>query len=314
MMTHAYPQMTALKNTVTTAEASPKAAPKFCALVILQCVGPGEHHFSFMLEMGYSKTASCIIKPSLLVQRSSTQCFRLSICGGVDPSGPSFFLIFCSTPYCIIFSWDSRALKMKFETFYLFSVNIQSPDMLSSCGFEDCANKEMMAKFIEGQEACEVVIDGKPYDINFKERWQMNPSTKKRREIRCFFGLPTHWKMTDEDALKCIKSGPQGIDAAQSMQCVTDAKMLQRLEEVLAKSLLRHDGRHCNWLHGRSKFVVIKAYQIENLQLWRRRQRFVRSIEDSPSLGKALSEFAKGIGIDLGGNERLLLHGRNILV
>ena len=193
--------------------------------------------------------------------------------------------------------------------------------MLSSCGFEDCANKEMMAKFIEGQEACEVVIDGKSYDINFKERWQMNQRTKKKRKIRCFFGLPNHWKMTDEDGLKCIKSGPQGIDAAQSMQLVTDPKMLQRLEELLNKSLLRHDGTRCTCLHGRSKFVVIKAYQIKNLHLWRRYQRFLRSIEDkqkqhsispdqiSPAVSEELTDFAKSIDVDLAGNQRLLLHG-----
>ena len=103
---------------------------------------------------------------------------------------------------------------------------------------------------------------------------------------------------------------------------VTDQHLKSRLEDLLNKSLSRHDGSHCNCLHGSSKYVVTEAYQVSNLPLWRRYQRFVRSMQDkhkqhgvsveeiNPSVvSEALTEFARELKVDLAGNERLLLHG-----
>ena len=66
-----------------------------------------------------------------------------------------------------------------------------------------------MDKFREGKEVCEIKIDGKTYDISFKYRWQRNQRTKKERKIRCCFGLPSHWNVTDEDALRLLKESLQ---------------------------------------------------------------------------------------------------------
>lgn len=195
--------------------------------------------------------------------------------------------------------------------------------------FTENSNKDLMDKFREGKEVCEIKIDGKTYDISFKYRWQRNQRTKKERKIRCCFGLPSHWNVTDEDALRLLKESLQAplpqmhpsTDIWETVQKVTDRKMLSSLSKVLNQSLSRHDGTHCDCPHGSSNFVVIEAFQIKNRHVWQRYQRCVRSIRDkhkqhgispgtiSPLLSKALSEFANDIDVDQAGNERLLLHG-----
>ena len=193
---------------------------------------------------------------------------------------------------------------------------------------EDCSNKELMVKFGEGHETCKIVIDRRTYQIDFKESSQVNELTKKKRRIRCFFDLPNHWQITNEDALELLKDRLQVpisqthtlVNFAQ-LHAVTDQDMKSRLADLLNRSLSRHDGSHCGCLHGWSDFVVTEAYQVNNLPLWRRYQRCVRSIQDkhklhgifpesiSPSVGKALTEFARDLTVDLAGNERFLLHG-----
>ena len=199
---------------------------------------------------------------------------------------------------------------------------------LSGVG-QDSANKKLMVKLGEGHEMCEIVIGRKTYEIDFKKSSQMNVRTKKERRIRCFFDLPAHWQMTNEDALNFRKDSlrapiapPDALANFMQLQVVTDQDIKSKLEEVLNKSLSRHDGSHCNCLHGSSKYVVTEAYQVSNLPLWRRYQRFVRSMQDkhkqhgvsveeiNPSVvSEALTEFARELKVDLAGNERLLLHG-----
>ena len=204
-----------------------------------------------------------------------------------------------------------------------------------------------MVKFGEGHETCEIVIDGKTYEIDFTKSSQMNQRTKKKRIIRCFFDLPSHWQMTNEDALKFLKESLQapplnGVQRSlwqwplrhphgsiskrpptfwQPMLPVTDQDVKSRLGDLLNRSLPRHDGSDCTCLHGRSNYVVTEAFQVNNLPLWRRYQRFVRSILDkhkqhgicpekiNPSVSEALTDFARELSADLAGNERLLLHG-----
>eukprot|EP00435_Cladocopium_sp_Y103_P050321 s635_g15.t1 len=149
--------------------------------------------------------------------------------------------------------------------------------------FPDCANKALMVKFGEGHETCEIVIDGRNYKIDFKKSSQMNVRTKKERQIRCFFDLPSHWQMTDEDALKFLKDSlctQRSPGLVQLMLPVVDQDVKSRLTDLLNRSLSRHDGSQCNCLHGRSNFVVTEASQVNNLHLWRRYQRFVRSMQD----------------------------------
>eukprot|EP00435_Cladocopium_sp_Y103_P057280 s611_g19.t1 len=182
--------------------------------------------------------------------------------------------------------------------------------------FPDRANKELMDNIREGTDTCEICIDGRTYDINFKDGWQRNQITGKERKIRCFFGLPSHWNMTDEDGLRLLENGPPAV-----LSSVCDCNVLVKLEQVLNGSVSRHDGTCCWCLHGESTFKVIEAYQIKSVHLWRRYQRFVRSIRDkhkqhgispesiTPSPSQALIDFSMDIEVDLFGNERLLLHG-----
>ena len=216
--------------------------------------------------------------------------------------------------------------------------------------FPSAANEELTAAFIGSHDVCRIVIDGRPYEIDFKLLYQMNLRTDKRRKIRCSFGLPSHWAMSDEDALKLLKGELQdageGSDSSfpismgtqlttisegtrmaiqapfkKFVQEVRDEQMLRDLQDLLNHSLPRHDGSACECPHGGSTFVIKEAYQVKNLYLWRRYQRFVRSILDKqkqfgivpeeidPPVGVALTEFAKRLQVDLSRNERLLFHG-----
>ena len=182
--------------------------------------------------------------------------------------------------------------------------------------------------------------------------WQLNLQTGRRRKICCYFGLPTHWDMTDEDALKLLKGelpeAEEGSEASGGVSMVsttslcpeaqlvmkaefkryakkvTDSQTLSRLEDLLNGSLRRHDGAPCQCLHGDSTYRLQEAYQVRNLFLWRRYQRYVRNILDKqkqegivpeeidPPVGEALTEFAQELQVDLARNERLLFHGTKL--
>ena len=183
---------------------------------------------------------------------------------------------------------------------------------------QERASKELLANFRQSRTAFEVCIDGKIYEIDFQQFTQTNQRTRKQRPIRCFFGLPFHWHISDHEALTKFQPGRATWD--QVTQRVTDPDKSTRLQRLLNESILRHDGTRCQCLHGNSKFEVGKAYQVRNLPLWRRHRRFVRSIRDKqkqhgvvfeecPEISTALTEFAEYLGLDLQANERLLLHG-----
>lgn len=95
---------------------------------------------------------------------------------------------------------------------------------------QDYANKVLMVQLGEGHEMCDIVIDGKTYEIDFKKSSQMNQRTKKERRIRCFFDLPSHWQMTNLDAMKLLKESLLPQDGVQQ-------SLWQRLLR------LRHHGR-----------------------------------------------------------------------
>ncbi|CAK9035912.1 unnamed protein product [Durusdinium trenchii] len=190
--------------------------------------------------------------------------------------------------------------------------------------FQDKANKELMLKFQEGQQTCEMTIDGIAYDYDFQVMNQTNKRTKKARSIRFFSNLPHHWGITDADSLKMLLPVNQGNgqDGSDDRICfVTDPAVMSTLEDLLNGSKRRHDGTGCDCLHGRSTFRLVEAYQVKNRELWRRYQRHVRSILDKhkqhgikprvidPPVGEALTRFATDIQVDLVGNELLLFHG-----
>ncbi|CAK9104680.1 unnamed protein product [Durusdinium trenchii] len=210
------------------------------------------------------------------------------------------------------------------------------------------SNDELMGALKEGKKTIILTIDQKGYEVDFTLMKQMNQRTEKRRSIRLFFGLPNHWGMTDEDALKLLKGEVQDAqeasDASVSMgtvlttisegtrmamrapfkkfvRKVQDLNWLSELESLLNSSALRHDQSRCHCPHGDSKYRLLEAYQVRNLYLWRRYQRFVRNLGDKqnqhgivpeeiqPPVCEALTNFAEGLQVDLPCNERLLFHG-----
>eukprot|EP00438_Fugacium_kawagutii_P001121 Skav218112 [mRNA] locus=scaffold759:204027:222910:- [translate_table: standard] len=185
------------------------------------------------------------------------------------------------------------------------------------CGAgKDRANKEVMKRFKEHHQSCQITIQhGQVYHIDFSQKSQMNLQTKKERKIRCFFGLPPHWEMTDEEALADLKSA-----SFEPIRRVTDGDMVSKLQRVLNQSLRRADGTCCTCPHGASEYVVKEAYQIENLLLLQnyrnyalrmlgKHQRHGITVASCPPVSKALAEFAEGLAVDQAGNQRLLLHG-----
>lgn len=134
--------------------------------------------------------------------------------------------------------------------------------------------------------------------------------------------------MTDEEALQLVKKektslspGPVAEPIARTTFKVVDRQVLSSLEDLLNRSMTRHDGTQCTCLHGRSRFRLMEAYQVKDRHLWLKYQRCVRSIRDKrkqygitpanidPSVGGALTKFAQEIDVDLAGNEILLFHG-----
>ncbi|CAK9020149.1 unnamed protein product [Durusdinium trenchii] len=188
--------------------------------------------------------------------------------------------------------------------------------------FQDKHSLELIHKFLEGHQTCELMIDGQVYEYDFNRMVQTNKRTKRERRIRFCSNLPEHWRISDCDFLKMLQPGIQGNGQEGSdhrISLVTDSAILSTLENLLNRS---NDGTVCSCLHGESTFRLVEAYQIKNWQLWRRYQRHVRSIVEKhkqfaikptgvvdPPVGEALTQFAKDIEVNLEGNEFLLLHG-----
>lgn len=186
---------------------------------------------------------------------------------------------------------------------------------------EDKAHQELTVKHREGRKTCQLVTDGRIYDIDFTKMVQVNRQTQKTRKIRCFFNLPPHWGISDDDALKSQANGHDWMGPTNHIDAVTDKCLLGKLNNLLNRSLHRHDGQRCTCPHGDSRFQLLEAYQVRNLPLWRAQQWYAQNIRDKhkrygsnpkaiePSVGQELRRFAAEIEVDLDGNELLLFHG-----
>ena len=168
-----------------------------------------------------------------------------------------------------------------------------------------------------GENAFEVVSEGRLYWIDLNKREQRAENTGKVRQIRCELGLPAHWGISEEIGLKMLRASK--IEMVQEVP--RHESLFHRLQTVLNLSVFRHDQTLCQCLHGKSKFRLLKAYQVCNLYLWRRYQRFVKSLHEKhrtfktcckglqPSVSYELMALAQNLQVDVEGNERLLLHG-----
>ncbi|OLP88849.1 Pentatricopeptide repeat-containing protein, chloroplastic [Symbiodinium microadriaticum] len=215
--------------------------------------------------------------------------------------------------------------------------------------YSGAVSAHLMDAYIKGTSNVTVSCEGRSYQVDFTLQMQLNLSTMKRRRIRCNLGLPKHWQMSNEEGLKLIRGEPLsdqdsvisgGISvrtrlttisdaAVMAMQVpfkrhvikISEAETLEELEGLLNKSLRRHDGTVCQCLHGESAYRLLEAYQVRNPYLWRRFQRFGRTIRDKqlqfgitpegiqPPVGHALAKLAKRLDVDVDRNERLLFHG-----
>ena len=205
---------------------------------------------------------------------------------------------------------------------------------------------QLMDAYTSGISSLRVTCEGRSYEVDFQLQMQMNMGTMKRRRIRCNLGLPKHWQMSNEDGLKLIRgeaSDERGSEVSygatvltaisvgtrRAMQIpftryvlkIVDIGVLSELESLLNNSLKRHDGTVCQCIHGQSVYRLLEAYQVRNPYLWRRFQRFGKTIQDKqkqfrivpegiqPSVGDALTSLARLLEVDLDRNERLLFHG-----
>lgn len=187
--------------------------------------------------------------------------------------------------------------------------------------FPEKAQKSLMANFHEGVERCQILIENRIYDVDFKVLVQVNRQSGKSRKIRCFLNLPSHWRITDEESLKLHVIQGNGQDGSNNIITrVTDSHLVSKLEGLLNTSKQRHDGTKCGCLHGNSTFRLVGAYQVKNLMLWRGYQRYVQNIRDKHKKYKitpvgicpdatALNELAESMQVDFAFNERLLFHG-----
>ena len=215
--------------------------------------------------------------------------------------------------------------------------------------YSGAVSVHLMDAYIKGTSIVTVSCEGRSYEVDFTLQTQLNLSTMKRRRIRCNLGLPKHWQMSNEEGLKLIRGEPLsdqdsvisgGISvrmrltaisegAFMAMQVpfkrhvmkISEAETLKELEGLLNSSLRRHDGTVCHCPHGESAYRLLEAYQVRNPYLWRRFQRFCRTIRDKqlqfgitpegiqPPVGDALTNLAKRLEVDVDRNERLLFHG-----
>ena len=174
----------------------------------------------------------------------------------------------------------------------------------------------------------ELICEGRSYRIDLEKQEQTNERTRKVRKIRCELGLPAHWNVPYDQGLAMLRdtgAGAQEEVMAKILPTGPTQATLDKLQEVLNDSLLRHDGTSCNCLHGRSQYNLLEAYQVKNLYLWRRYQRCLKNLRDkqeefkirakriAPDTGPALKSFAEALQVDLGNNERVLLHGPKTL-
>ena len=188
-------------------------------------------------------------------------------------------------------------------------------------GIED--NEVAMQAFCEGRKFCTISSNRK---LDFLKMIQMRSS--KERRIKCSFGIPAHWSITDQDFLQKQKlmNSPGALPSfdCRVQEVVGDA-VLQDFSNLLNASAYHHEDilGPATFSTCETNFRVQKVFQVQNLDLLHRyvmyRQDLQRSRKNTridsiePAVGEALQKKYESMRLEDGNgavqNECLLFHG-----
>ncbi|CAE7945487.1 unnamed protein product, partial [Symbiodinium necroappetens] len=195
--------------------------------------------------------------------------------------------------------------------------------------YSGAVSAHLMDAYIKGTSNVTVSCEGRSYQVDFTLQMQLNLSTMKRRRIRCNLGLPKHWQMSNEEGLKLIRGEPLsdqdsvisgGISVRTRLTTISEAAVMAMQVPFKRHVIKISEAETLEELEGLLN-KLLEAYQVRNPYLWRRFQRFGRTIRDKqlqfgitpegiqPPVGHALAKLAKRLDVDVDRNERLLFHG-----
>jgi len=135
---------------------------------------------------------------------------------------------------------------------------------LYEADFGNGDNQVAMQAFCEGRQFCTISSNRK---LDFDKMTQI--SSSKERRIKCSFGIPAHWSITDQDFLEKLKmmSSP---GHAPSFDCrvqeVVGDAVLQEFSKLLNDSAYHHEdilGR-ASFSTCETNFRVQKVFQVQN--------------------------------------------------
>ena len=199
-------------------------------------------------------------------------------------------------------------------------------------GIED--NEVAMKAFCEGRQFCTISSNRK---LDFENMIQVGPVQERR--IKCSFGIPAHWSITDQEFLKKQKKTFLEIlkmmnspGHAPSFDCrvqeVVDHDVIRQYSKLLNASAYHHEDRLGSFFSFASStcetnFRVKKVFQVQNLDLLhryvmycqdlQRRRKNTRIDSIEPAVGEALQKRYESMrledGIGAMQNECLLFHG-----
>ena len=155
---------------------------------------------------------------------------------------------------------------------------------------------------------------------------QMGPVNERR--IKCCFGIPAHWSITDQDFLKkqnmMNRPGPAPSFDCRVQEVVGD-DVLQDFSKLLNASAYHHEDilGPATFSTCETNFRVRKVFQVQNLDLLhryvmycqdlQRRRKNTRTDPIEPAVGEALQKKYENMrledGIGAMQNECLLFHG-----
>ena len=180
-----------------------------------------------------------------------------------------------------------------------------------------------MQAFCEGRQFCIISSNRK---LDFDKMTQI--SSSKERRIKCSFGIPAHWSITDQDFLEKLKM-MNSPGHAPSFDCrvqeVVGDDVLQEFSKLLNASAYHHEdilGR-ASFSTCETNFRVQKVFQVQNWDLLRRYIMCCQDLQKSrkstgmasiePAVGEALQKKYESMrledGIGAVQNECLLFHG-----
>ena len=145
------------------------------------------------------------------------------------------------------------------------------------------------------------------------------------RRIKCSFGIPAHWSITDQDFLQKVKM-MNNLGQVPTFDCrvqeVVGDDVLRKFSKLLNASSYHHRRTQVTSSTCKANFRVRKVFQVQNLDLLRRYVMYCQDLQESrkntkidpiePAVGEALQTAYERMRLDGTGvvhNECLLFHG-----